>query len=344
MGEAGNKAGPREGGGKPTLRTVAEIAGVAVTTVSRALADDPAIARKTRERISEIANKIGYVPDRAAQRLRTGRTNVITLLLDPHDEIINFGTSLIAGLTKALQGTSYHLTITPCFEDEDAIGLVRNIVRNNLADGIVFSRTRPFDERARWLLERDFPFVSHGRTDFGTPHPFVDYDNEAFSREAARRLVARGRRRLTFVPPPRDLTFFQHMNYGFLSAARNAGVDHETPARIDLTSPVGEIRDYFMGRMAEESPPDGIICGGEVSALVVMGALTDLGLSIGEDVDIVAKQTSSIFDHMRPRIDTIYEDLQAAGEVMGTILFKRIAGASMSELQVLHAPGTGPLQ
>jgi len=67
---------------KPTLRTIAEITGLAVTTVSRALSDAPQISIETRKRVREVADQIGYSPDRAAQRLKTGRTNVIGVLLD----------------------------------------------------------------------------------------------------------------------------------------------------------------------------------------------------------------------------------------------------------------------
>ena len=64
----------RAGGGKPTLKTISEITGLAVTTVSRALGDAPQIALETRKRVRQVAAEIGYLPDRAAQRLRTGRT------------------------------------------------------------------------------------------------------------------------------------------------------------------------------------------------------------------------------------------------------------------------------
>ena len=67
---------------RPTLRTIAEETGFAVTTVSRALKDDPRIAAKTRKAVAEAAEKLAYVPDRAAQRLRTGRTKVISVLLN----------------------------------------------------------------------------------------------------------------------------------------------------------------------------------------------------------------------------------------------------------------------
>ncbi|MEN8896175.1 MAG: LacI family DNA-binding transcriptional regulator [Yoonia sp.] len=67
--------------GKPTLKTIALMSGLAVPTVSRALNDAPDIGAKTKELVRKIAADIGYVPNRAGVRLRTGRTNVISLVI-----------------------------------------------------------------------------------------------------------------------------------------------------------------------------------------------------------------------------------------------------------------------
>jgi LacI family transcriptional regulator len=55
-------------------------------------------------------------------------------------------------------------------------------------------------------------------------------------------------------------------------------------------------------------------------------------------VDVIAKQTSAVFDLVRPRIDTIYEDLRAAGAAMGSLLLRRIGGEPAATLHVLQAP------
>jgi len=65
-------------GQKPTLKTIAQMSGLAVPTVSRALNDAPDIGSETKKTIRRIADEIGYVPNRAGVRLRTGRTNVIS--------------------------------------------------------------------------------------------------------------------------------------------------------------------------------------------------------------------------------------------------------------------------
>ena len=323
---------------KPTLKTVAQITGLAVTTVSRALADAPQIALETRLRVRQVAEQIGYLPDRAAQRLRTGRTNVISLVLDPHEEILGYATSMINGLTEALRGTPYHLVITPHFSDTPQIDPVRHIMRNRMADGIIFTRTEPSDERVKLLMENDFPFICHGRTELATVHPFVDYDNYGFAYQAARTLIAAGCKTLSIILPPERFTFAHHMRHGFMTAVREEGVRFEIASGVTLDSKSGEIRDHLYRRMGEPERPDGYICGGEVSALAVMAAAYDRGLELGKDVRLVAKQTSGLFDQVRPRVETIYEDLSEAGLLMGRLLLRRIAGPlPVSELQALQS-------
>jgi LacI family transcriptional regulator len=322
---------------KPTLRTVAALTGFAVTTVSRALANDPRIAQATRDAVHRAAAEIGYIPDRAAQRLRTGRTQVISLVLDPHSEILGFSGSMIAGIAEALRGTRYHISITQHELDEDTMRPILHIVRNQLADGIIFSRTRPQDERVKFLLTHDFPFVTHGRTDLATPHPWFDYDNDAFAYLAVRHLAARGRRRIAILPPSRAYTFSRHLTEGFRRGIQETGVGFEIPDGIDLTSPPERVNAYFARRLAEADAPDAIICPGEIAAVAINAAIADAGLTLGREVVMVAKQTSEVFDLFRPRMDAIYEDIHEAGAGMARLLLRRIAGEPAERLQVLQA-------
>ncbi|MGI2030932.1 LacI family transcriptional regulator [Rhizobium panacihumi] len=330
-------AAPGSDAAKPTLRTIADLTGLAVTTVSRALAGAPQIALETRQRVAQVAAEIGYLPDRAAQRLRTGRTHVISLILDPHEEILGYATSMINGLTAALRGTQYHLVISPHFSDSPQIEPVEHILRNRLADGIIFTRTQPTDDRVKLLMQNDFPFICHGRTELATPHPFVDYDNYGFAYRAAKKLIASGCAQLTIVLPPETFTFAHHMRHGFMTAVREEGVGYEIATGISLDSKSDDIRRYFDKRLGQPSPPDGFVCGGEVVAMAIMAACYDHGLLPGREVDFVAKQTSGLFDQIRPRIDTIYEDLSEAGLLMGQLLLRRIGGpVAVDELQHLQ--------
>ena len=323
---------------RPTLRTVAQEAGFAVTTVSRALAGDPRIAETTRERVSEVARRLGYVPNRAAQRLRTGRTKVISLLLNTRHEFLSFTSEFLGGMSEGLAGTGYAITITADGLADDRLEAIRNIRRHSLADAIVFTRTECFDERVRYLLEHDFPFATHGRTDFTTPHPYVDFDNEVFARMAVERLVAKGRKHICMVMPNERYTFGQHLRFGARQAAISHGIQLTVPDGVDLDSEPDEIAATLRSLHAGPNAPDGYVCVGEVMALVTLAYLNDIGLTPGMEIDVVAKRASPISNHFRPRIETIDEDLRATGRAMAKVLLARIDGAPMEDMQILLKP------
>ncbi len=325
-------------GTKPTLRSLAEATGFSVATVSRALADDQRIAAKTRAVVAEAAALAGYVPDRAARRLRTGRTQVVTLLLNTEHEFLGFTHEFLSGITETLRGTGYSVNVVPDDVGDDRLSPVRNILRNHLADGILFTRTEAFDPRVRLLMEHGFPFVSHGRTEFTAPHPFVDFDNEAFARQAVQRLVAKGRTRLSLILPEDRYTFTQHLRYGFLSEARNAGVEHEIVEGVTLDSPAASIAEALRASRAGDAPPDGYVCVGEVTALVTLSAMADSGAILGRDADVFAKRASPIFDNIRPRIDTVFEDLRETGRKMAEMLLRRMQGEDPAELSHMLVP------
>jgi len=105
-----------------------------------------------------------------------------------------------------------------------------------------------------------------------------------------------------------------------------------------LDNSADEIRQAIVRRLAHPDAPDGFICTGDAAALAVMAGLYDAGRRIGEDVYVVAKQTSGIFSQVRPRVDAIFEDTALAGRQMGELLLRRIKGEPAEDLQILHEP------
>ena len=312
--------------GKPTLKTIAQMTGLAVTTISRALNNAPELAQDTRDRVQRIAAEIGYLPDRAALRLKTGRTNVITLVLEPDEQIYGFGTSLVTGITESMRDTAYHLVITPLFRNVPPIDPIKHIVRNRMADGVIFSKAETFDDRIRFLLDNDFPFVSHGRSNWPDAHPFVDFDNEDYAYHATLRLAAKGCKKVSIVLPDSALTYTDHLKAGIERGAREAGIAHEYAADVNLGSPTDAIRNYVIKRAKRPEAPDGYICASEVSALAIIGGLTEAGLVVGKTAHVVTKQSSSMFMQFQPAAETVGEDFVEAGRRLGQIMLRRISG------------------
>ena len=156
--------------GRPTLKTIAFMTGLGVTTVSRALKDAPEIGEETRRRVQLVARQVGYRPNRAGVRLRTGKTNVISLVLNTEEQIGGFVSDMIYGISEHLAQTPYHLIVTPYSRNNDPLEPVRYVVETGSADGIIISRTEPDDTRVRYMLDHGFPFATHGRTEMGIEH------------------------------------------------------------------------------------------------------------------------------------------------------------------------------
>lgn len=321
--------------GRPTLKTISALTGLGVTTVSRALKDGPELSVETRSRVQAIAAQIGYRPDRAGVRLRTGRTFVIGLILDQSVSVAEFERRIIMGVARVLHNTSYHLVVMPQASQADPIEAIRYFAETKAADGVIFTHTLPDDPRVRYLMDREFPFVTHGRTDISDPHPFYDLDTSRLMADAARRLIERGRRRIALIEPPRYLACHAHAIEGFAAAIDAAKVHGAVATDVHLNEFPGSFRAAGLRLAREPDPPDGIICANEIGAVALMAGLRDGGLSVGRDVDVIAKATSDLLDHIHPVIDSYFEDLAFAGEELARLLIRRIEGAPVAELQTL---------
>ena len=338
--DSGDEARPnvRRRDERPTLKTIAYMTGLGVTTVSRALNDAPDIGQATKERVRLVAKQIGYRPNRAGVRLRTGRTNVISLILSIENEVLGMTSHLVYGISEYLAGSPYHLIVTPYDVRHDPLDPVRYIVETGSADGVIFSRTEPQDARVRYLNERGFPFASHGRTEMGIVHPYFDFDNERYGELAVERLVARGRRRLALVPPPPHLTYSHHMTAGFQRGVEAQDVLEVPVHGVTTDSGYEAIRAEVQRLMGGRMRPDGFVCGSSHAAISTITAAEDAGYVVGKDFDVVVKESFNMMSKFRREIEVVNEDFRRAGAGLAEAVVRTIAGDDPAGLQTLDVP------
>ena len=326
-------------GVRPTLKTIAFMTGLGVSTVSQALKDAPDISRATKQRVQLVAKQIGYRPNRAGVRLRTGKTNVIALVLNTKEEGMGLVSEMVYGISDALSGTSYHLVVTP-YSLSDPMEPVRYIVETGSADGIILSRTQPDDPRVRYLLDHNMPFATHGRTELDVAHPFHDYDNEAFAYEALKILSGRGRKKVGLIGPPRGLTYQKHTRAGFEAGLQDFGLGEFSLGDMDIDDDTMLIAAKGRELAARGNRPDAIICSATMSAIAICAGLIDGGLVIGKDIDLVTKQSSHVLDLFRPEMIYIRENFRVAGRDLAESVMAWIGGADPATLQFLAKPSS----
>ena len=330
-----------EGGGdsgRPTLKTIAFMTGLGVTTVSRALKDAPDIGVETKKRVQLVARQVGYRPNRAGVRLRTGKTNVISLILNTDEQLLSFISDIIYGISESLANTPYHLILTPYSGQDDPMEPIRYVVETQSADGVIISQTEPNDARVRYLSEHRFPFATHGRTQAGIAHPWHDFDNTAFARIAVEALAARGRRRLALLAPPPALTYHLHTRDGFGEALGPTGAQEVPFNDTWVDQPVERIREQALRLMRGPRAPDGIVSASGAGTIALVAAIEEAGLRLGTDVDIVTKQSSKLVQMFRRELMVVNEDFRLAGRELARAVIGRIAGRPIDELQTMAVP------
>lgn len=319
---------------RPTLKTISELSGFAVPTVSRALKDAPDIGEATKARVREIANEIGYVPNRAGVRLRTGKTNVVSIVLSTERDSIDDHTGrLIASIAQTLRSTPYHMIVTPYTDGEDILDPVRYVVETRSADALIMNQIEHDDSRVAYLMERGFPFVTYGRSRWSRDHPFFDFDNVSFGEIAARRLLERGRRDVLLVAPPRQQSYSRHMIEGLRKELAAAGRTLEILDTVTSHEPNEAMRRHFARRLSRGPGVDAIVAPSTSSAIAAVAALEHCGMVLGRDIDVFAKESGPLLCFFRREVMTVHEDVVTAGEFLAEAVVRAIEQPGLPPLQ-----------
>ena len=324
--------------GKPTLKTIARISGLAVPTVSRALNDAPDIGNETKKLIRKIANEIGYVPNRAGVRLRTGRTNVISLVMSTEHDLMSHTARLIASVAGGLRDTPFHMIVTPFFPDQDPMDPVRYIVETGSADAIIMNQIQPQDPRVAYLMERNFPFATHGRTDWADRHPYYDYDNEAFGRLAVKQLAARGRKEIFVIAPPRQHNYAQHVISGVTEAGAAHGVNVTIADGITSDTPSADAVAFVRKFLEQHPATDAVVTASTSSAMAAVAALEQHGAQVGQRIDVFAKEAMPFLKLFRADILTLSEQVNTAGDFLAKAAIQAIRKPEDPPMQGLEVP------
>lgn len=322
---------------RPTLKSVAAETGLAVTTVSRALNDAPDIGVGTKLRVREAAQRIGYTPNRAGVRLRTGRSNVISILMAPERDLTGHTARLIHAFASTLRETPFHLIVTPVFDDEDPLKQLRYLRDTSSADAVVMNRIQPQDERIAFLARHNIPFVTHGRSAMSIQHAWYDFDNVRFARIAVEALAARGRRSVLIVAPPIDQHYAQHIMEGAGEAAalRDVAIERLTTATSD--SPAPELEEAVVARVASGGI-DAVICASVAATVTAVGAVERVGHVVGQSIDVAAKEPFPFLKRFRDPILAISENAEAAGAFLARAALRRIQHPDSEPMQHLEVP------
>lgn len=263
---------------RPTLESVALHAQVSRQTVSNVINSPSIVSPHTADRVRRAIAELDYRPSRAARQLRTRRSMMLALRLEPDRGGIN-GSVLdrfLHAVVTGAQVASYRVVLYTAADDDAEIAAFHDLLSGNDLDGFLLTSTHHGDKRTRWLSERRIPFCTFGRpwglTGDGVeqPHSWVDVDGAAGTRAAVAHLVERGHRRIAFLGWPAGSGVGDDRRSGWESGLRAAGLgaDPRLDARVDDDVEAG--RSVAMSLLALAEPPTALVCASDSLALGAM--------------------------------------------------------------------------
>jgi len=210
-----------------TITMVAQHANVSPQTVSNVLNAPHLVRPATQQRVHEAISELGYRANQAARQMRTKRSRLIAVRIEPTHDGIN-GSILdrfLHGLTEAAAPALYRVLLYAAGGDTAEIATFDDLLGAYDLDGFVLTSTHHGDPRTSWLAERGVPFVTFGRP-WGAldSHPWVDVDGAAGTAAATRHLIRAGHRRIGFLGWPAGSGVGDDRRQGWADALAEAGL------------------------------------------------------------------------------------------------------------------------
>lgn len=291
------------------IRKVAELAGVSVATVSRALKTPDIVSPGTRDRVLAAVEQAGYRPNLTAVQFRSQRTRNLVVLVPT---IANtFFARVIGGLQAAAQRREYGILLCNTLGDERTERAYAGMVSTRQADGLIQLRAYdPFtvsDGKARP------PMVNACEVLDEAPCPTVRLDNRAAARVVTEHLLALGHRRIGMIKGPRNSPLTRDRLLGFQDALAVAGLtpDESLWCPGDFTPPSGYRAAGDL--LARADPPTAIFCENDEMAMGAMRRIKEAGLRIPEDISVAGFDDIAFASFCDPPLTTIAQPAEDFG-------------------------------
>jgi LacI family transcriptional regulator len=234
-------AGPAGIGRSVTIKDLAGELGLSITTISRALNGYPDVGERTRKRVREGAEKLGYRPNRNAQRLVTKRTHNIAWVQQDNDRkfVDPHFVEVMAGVLRGARASGYDIVLasdTP----EHEMRVYDRFVNDNSVDGFIVDLPRENDRRVSYLLDAGRPFVSHGRDGRTGDYGWVDIDNYGNFYNLTRLLLANGHRHMAFINGDESFTYALYRRRGVVDALSDGEAPQSAVKIYNSLHPMGD--------------------------------------------------------------------------------------------------------
>ncbi len=325
-----------------TIKDIAKVAGVSHTTVSRALRGNPAISQETVSRVQQIANELGYVPNKAARGLKTRRSGILGVIVrrivDPF-----FG-EVLDGIEEVLSERDYSLFLAASQRNPEREETIVRLMSERRVDGVIICSTQ-VGEGHRQQLEQFgvLTVLINNQAADDITHSVYHNDAEGSS-ELTRYLIELGHTKIAYLGNARAGRTTEDRKQGYMNEMRRHGLP--VPLEYVIEGPNGLADGGKIGTLEfleQNTPPTGIICYNDVMAIGAMRTLNEAGFRVPDDISVTGFDNIDLAAYVSPPLTTFdqpkYELGRQAALMMLRLIDKRGDGTTTLSSDVIMLQG-----
>jgi LacI family transcriptional regulator len=308
-----------------TIRDIAELAGVSIATVSRAVNGRGDVSEETRMLVQRIAREHGYTASRDARGLSTGRTGLIGVTLP----VIHptYFSSIVASIAAELDEHDMRIVLCPTLHQHDReISLIQRLMHGT-TDGALLVLPEESASELRELTRQGYRYVV---VDPGEQPdadiPAVSAAHSAGAMQAVGHLVQLGHRRIAAITGPAGRMATRERLRGYHTALAGAGVAAGARLVVESNFKVSGGFEAASRLLALPDPPTAIFAFNDDMAIGAMRAAGELGIGIPADVSIVGFDDSNVAQFVTPGLTTVRQPLTEMGRTAAGLLLRMLEG------------------
>ena len=328
---------PRPRRRRPTVRDVADAAGVSAAVASVVLRDGAEgqsnirVGAATRDRVRRTAERLGYTPNAAARALRTGRTHTIGVAVRQLSH--PFFAAIVEGIAAVCSAAGYHLLLGDTRSDEREEQAIVTLLSHGRADGLLVLGELPEDEPAiSAALKRRTPLVLVARPPLGGA-PAVVLDHHRAITIGLDHLRTLGHRAIAVALPAESRRMPAGQTRVAETRAYAALHGWPEPRTLDVADEDAAAFGARLRTLHSQAPPEPItaILASDRVAVRVLKAAQEVGLNVPGDLSILALDGTEMTTHTTPSLTAVTQPLREMGRAAAEQLLVRLDGETTAQ-------------
>lgn len=308
-----------------TIKDLAEKLNISVSTVSRALKDNPEISQQTRKTVQALAKELGYKPNPIAVALKTHKSNTIGVVVP--QIVSTFFATVVKKIEEIADKYGYNVLVSSSNESFEKEKKNIDIFLANRTDGIILSLSRATTsyEHIKHIQELGVPLVLFDRTTKELEVSKVVADDADAAYKIVQHLIQGGAKRIALITGPEQLSIGKNRMKGYLKAMTLNKLEINTDYIVrceDLT--VKAATEATTRLLNQKNVPDAIFGINDDMAIGAIEAIKAKGLSIPKDVAVFGFSNTKRSRYMNPSVSTINQFPEKIGETAAELLFEQI--------------------